>query len=299
MSNDSPENIVVGHYGPSGIGKTCDLGYSFPNALFIAAPGALQSIENVCGYEPARLQLPTIMAASELIPEISRQYKQIVFDDFSFLCERTASVLEGKYKGFAFWGKLRDVVLEFRDKCRFAKVDLVAISCWEKGPKVNTENGARTRGGMDLPSKMPEQVPALCDMVLRGTHDPQRIPWPAVYRCYLGGDYVMKDRFDIATRCDPAPMNMAELLRAAKVEVPRHEMYPNQEAEVQAISEHLSGDFKTDVDTVNAVYKTLIEAGTSATEARWTLRDALDRATIRRAMVLAKSQFVHTPKMGL
>lgn len=39
-------------YGPSGIGKTTDTGLSFPNALFIAAPGALQSIRNVAGYDP-------------------------------------------------------------------------------------------------------------------------------------------------------------------------------------------------------------------------------------------------------
>lgn len=298
MSQPPPqENVVVGHYGPSGVGKTTDLGYSFPNALFVAAPGALHSIESVCGYKPHRLQLPSIMAATELIPELAKQFDEIVFDDFSFLCEQTASILEAKHKGFAFWSKLRDTVIDFRDRCRYAKVRIVAISCWEKAPKTN-DMGARIRGGMDLPSKMPEQVPALCDMVLRAMHDPNRAPWPSVYHCYLAGDYAMKDRFDVAPRITPAPMNFAEIMRAAGIEVPRLQAFSNQEKDVQTISESLSGDLTADAKTVNEVYAALIKRGASVPEARWTMRDAMDRAAIRSALADANSTFITIPAMG-
>lgn len=294
MSSET-ENTVVAHYGPTGIGKTVDLGYSFPEALFVAAPGALHSIESVCGYKPHRIQIPTIMKATELIPELSKQFDQIVFDDFSFLCEQTASALEGRYKGFAFWGKLRDVVIDFRNTCRFASIKLVAISCWEKPPKANNE-GARIRGGMDLPSKMPEQVPALCDMVLRAVQEPQRQPWPSAYHCYLAGDFAMKDRYDIVTRITPAPMNYAELLRAAKLHVPRRAEYTKQEEEVELISSQLTGDVRQDAQLANEFYRALIGRGASTYEARWTLRDAMDRAVIKAALEEANSNFLTVPK---
>lgn len=292
------DNIVVGHYGPSGIGKSVDLGYSFPNALFVAAPGAMHSIRSVCGYSPHSIQIPTIMEATKLLPELSKQFDQIVFDDFSFLCEQTSSVLESKWKGFQFWGKLRDTVIDFRNECRYTKFKVVAISCWEKPPKHNNE-GARIRGGMDLPSKMPEQVPALCDMVLRAMHEPQRVPWPSAYHCYVAGDYAMKDRFDIVPRITPAPMNFGEILRAAGIEIPRHESLPDQEADVSAIADSLSGDIRKDSGTINEVYKALVDRGTPISAARWTMRDAMDRSVIRNALAHAGNSFVTVPTLGL
>ena len=46
------EPAFVCVYGPPGVGKTTDCGYSFPNALFLAAPGALKPLRSVCGYKP-------------------------------------------------------------------------------------------------------------------------------------------------------------------------------------------------------------------------------------------------------
>ncbi len=40
LSSWAEQPVVICTYGPSGIGKSTDMGYSFPNALFIAAPGA-------------------------------------------------------------------------------------------------------------------------------------------------------------------------------------------------------------------------------------------------------------------
>jgi hypothetical protein len=57
-------------YGPSGIGKTTDTGLSFPNALFIAAPGALQSIRNVAGYDPLVENATTLLDVTKLVSKV-------------------------------------------------------------------------------------------------------------------------------------------------------------------------------------------------------------------------------------
>jgi hypothetical protein len=54
-----------------------------------------------------------------------------------------------------------------------------------------------------------------------------------------------------------------------------------QEEQVQTISESLSGKVADDAHLVNEVFTSLIRSGVSPHQARWTLRDAVDRATIR------------------
>lgn len=289
MATSQP--VVVCTYGPSGIGKTVDQGFSFPRALFVAAPGALYPIESVCGYTPDQDNtIDTIYKASDLLKKVKGKYQAIVFDDFSFLSERTAAEIEKKHKNFAFWNELRDVALDFRDQARFAGIHVV-INCWENPPKTD-KNGAKVRGGPQLSGKLPEQIPALCDVVLRAQYEPKRKPWPAAYRCSLDPSYVMKDRLNIATLCDPAPMNLGEILRAAGITIDRLEAFPRQEDRVQAISEGLTGDAKADAALVNDAYAALLKAGVSVSEARWTLRDALDRSVIRRLTTQAHSMFI-------
>ena len=282
-SASAGEPVVVCTYGPSGVGKTTDMGYSFPRALFLAAPGALNSVKSVCGYEPDRAFVATIEQATEVIEEVgdTGRYRTVVIDDFSFMAEQTFSALEAdkRYSGFKLWGKMRDVALSFRDKSRYAGVNVI-LNCWEQPPK-NRDNGAVIRGGPQLSGKLPESIPALCDVVLRASIEKRRKPWPAVYRCTPDPSYVMKDRFNVATVCDPAPMNLAELLRASGIEIQRHADLAEQEQQVQTISESLSGKIADDASLVNEVYAQLIASGTSPHHARWTLRDAVDRAVIR------------------
>ena len=229
------ETFVVIVYGPSGTGKTTDQGYSFPTALFGAAPGALSSIRSVCGYVPKSVEIATIQDATKLLKEAAGKVKVLVIDDFSFMAEQTFALLEKKYKNYDLWGKLRDVALEFRDQARYSKISVV-MNAWEKAPQM--KDGIRVRGCPALSGRLPEQIPALCDVVLRASFDAKRKPWPAVYRCYLDPSWTMKDRFDIAPRIDPSPMNLAELLRAGGVSVERHTDLPKQEDWVEGLSRH-------------------------------------------------------------
>lgn len=295
--------VVVCTFGVSGVGKTTDMGYSFPTALFLAAPGALNSIQSVCGYNPDRLSVSTIEEATAIIEKVgnSKKYKTVVIDDFSFMAEQTFSALESspKYKGFALWGRMRDVALEFRDKSRFAGVNVV-LNCWEAPPK-QRENGQMVRGGPQLSGKLPEQIPALCDLVLRATHDKKRKPWGAVYRCAPDPSYVMKDRFHIAAQIDPSPMNLGELLRASGIEIDRHPEIKDQEATVQKIAENFTGKIADDANLANEIYTSLLAKGMPAAHAKWTLRDALDRAVIRKDLATKAQSFffdVSTNSLG-
>lgn len=291
------EAIVVLTYGPSGVGKTTDQGYSFPRALFASAPGALNSIQSVCGYMPATARVETIEDATKLIKEASGKFEWLVIDDFSFLAEQTFARLEKRLNGFKLWGKLRDVVLTFRDTARMSNVSVI-MNCWEQPPKT-AHNGAKVRGGPKLSGNLPEQVPAMCDIVLRAAHDTGRQPWPAVYRCHLDPQWVMKDRFNVATRCDPCPMNLAEILRAGGLTVARHPDITDQEDIVEALAQNFIGLEGFAAVTANEYYEKLLTSGMSASVARWTLRDALDRAEIQRALAVSRSTFIDVSNPAL
>lgn len=293
------KGAVICVYGPSGIGKTVDAGYAAPRGCFIAAPGALESIQAVCGYVPAQNQTATtIPKATELLRSLRHQFDTVVVDDFSFLADQTIYWLEHTKKrtGFDLWGDLRDAALEFRDAARYAGINVI-LNAWEQGPRVKDKN--KIRGGPLLPSKLPELVPAMCDIVLQAVHDKRRAPWPAVYHCATSADYVMKDRYNITALCHPAPMNLGELMRASGLSAPRHPEIPEQEAMVEAISAELKGSLHEDISAVNTLYADMVAGGMSVPVVRWTLRDALDRATIRRAVAASQSTFINPSGLTL
>ena len=271
-----------------------DAGYSFPRALFFAAPGALKSIEMVCGYKPPRIEVRNILEATEKIDQVQDHFDWVVIDDLSFLAEQTFQYLEHdrKLSGFRLWGALRDAALQFRDKSRYCGVNVIS-NAWEQPPGM--KNGSAARGGPRLSGRLPEQIPAMCDVVLRAVSEPGRQPWPVSYRCTPADpSWVMKDRYDIASRCSPAPMNMAELLRAAGVNCPRMEEWGNQEEQVEKIASNLTGDLTEDIEILNIAYGQLVnELKEPVSRAKWTLRDAMDRAAIRANLAHAESSFIN------
>jgi hypothetical protein len=99
MSDTKPyggANVVAAVYGPSGLGKTVDMLYSFPTGLFVAPPGALKPAHNVVGHVPDSVEASTIMEATEIVKKHGKagQYSAIIVDDFSLLAEQTVSPSE-------------------------------------------------------------------------------------------------------------------------------------------------------------------------------------------------------------
>lgn len=279
-------------YGMPKTGKTCDLGFSFPKALFVAAPGALGAISETCGYEPTSVDARTVEDATLIIKKMGaakkRPFEQLVIDDFSFMAEQTNGDLETKFSKNVFWQKSRQVVLEFRDAARYAGIT-VAINCWDAAPKTNRETGEYTRGGPQLAGKLREALPGLCDVVVRASHNANRKPWPVVYRCSADPAYVTGDRLNVANRVDPCPMNLAEMIRATGRHLPR--LWPEQEGEVETIARLLlEHPPEATEELAEAIYAKLLNRFDSK-RAYWTIRDSLDRALIRREMTRSSSTF--------
>jgi hypothetical protein len=296
-SDDRYGPPVVLTYAVPKLGKTVDMGFSFPRALYLAGPGALDAIVETCGYQPDQEEIGTVEQATARIRLLAAKqtHTEVVVDDFSVMAEITMANLEAaKTPQKDFWSKLRAIVLDFRNAARFAGVT-VAINCWEAGPTYNEKTGVSTIGGPMLSGKLKEQVPGLCDMVLRGVHEPARKPWPVAYRCNPDPKWVTGDRLNVAQQCDPIPMNLGELIRARGRFLPR--LIEGQEEEVEAIAQHLlQCPDKAWVAEAESIYANLANEYGRA-HAVWSVRDGLDRATIRKDMARFQSTF-YTPKRG-
>jgi hypothetical protein len=278
-------------YGRSGSGKTTDCGYSFPNALFVAARGALTSITTTCGYEPAQVGAKDIADATKKIEHFNRQgakYDAVVVDDFSWLAEQTVAKWKKKLSGYEVWSKVNEETLAFREAARHARSHII-LNCWYKGPQTKP-NGSYVRGGPDLPSKLPEQLPSMCDIVLQVGHDPMRKPWGGIYSCAFDSTHVMKDRFGTCYKLHPCPMNLGEILRASGYSVSRLKELDWQETVVEKYSAILADDPNL-FGKMNELYAQLLpKAGAKA--AAWTIRDAVDRMSIRKALTTTNAQYV-------
>ncbi len=277
------DKSVTAIYGPSSIGKTTDLLYSFPNGLFLAPPGALKPAHHVVGYVPAHAEAATIDDATKRLREAAKagKYDAVIVDDFSLLAEQTIAHLENvkKLTGFKLWGVVRDEVLEFRDVARRCGMHVV-LTAHESTPR--TVNGSFVRGGPKLPGKLPEDVPTACDLVLRAAHDSTRKGWHASYRCTVDDpQWVTKDRHGVTP--DRAPMNLAEILRAAGYDIARAPGLEWQEEVVATLANALVTDAANAATYLAQGRDLAAQYSDNPLHIRWVMRDALDRAALARA----------------
>jgi len=293
-------------YGKSGAGKTTDCLFSFPRALFIAPPGALKPALTVAGYVPrqTKQEAPHIMAVTELLPKISKKdFDAAVVDDLSLLIERTVAFYSAKLKGWDLWGEVRKQLLNFRDAGRRCGLHLI-VNAHEKEPEV--KDGKPVRGGPSLPGKMPNEFPPATDLFVRAVPMPKagaistgdvpqyaldRPGWPVAYRCQVQeADWSTKDRHGVTP--DWAPMNVGEILRMAGYNIRRLEGLEWQENAVAQIALLLipimeqtatspAGTLKGAMAPVlTPAVERMKAKGVNPLHIQWTLRDAVDRASL-------------------
>ena len=280
-------------YGGSASGKTVDCGYSFPKALFLGNPNGLQSITlylwvHSClnghkNYRRSNSDYPKCKSTRAL-RLLSLTISLSLLNSLSLSLDRIKNTQQR-------WGKLRDVTLEFRNAARYAGITIV-LNCWEKAPQTKS-CGTFVRGGPMLSGKLPEQLPAMCDIVLKCGRDPQRKPWGGIYKCEHSSQYIMKDRYGIAYALHPCPMNLAEILRSAGVTVSRMEGLEWQEDVVETFSQELGTSKSTTNSTsqVETLFGRLLSEGIDPKFARWTIRDVIDRVVIRNALNQSSQRF--------
>lgn len=95
-------------------------------------------------------------------------------------------------------------------------------------------------------------------------------------------------------------MNLAEILRAAGLKISRHKDLGWQEEVVEQVAQKIIAEGnKTernmpppDIMIANEFYRHLLQRGIDHRIARWTLRDAMDRAIIRRGIAATQQQFI-------
>lgn len=282
MPNLEPAFVLT--YGKAGSGKSCDNLGSFPCALFIAGPGALKPAEGLFGYEPRVTDVKSIDEATELVTRVTsgndQTYDAIVVDDFSLLADVSYVDFAKRYKGYASWNALIDSVLNFAMTARRCGLHVI-LNAHERPPN----DGKAERGGPLLPCKLHEKLPAWCDVVLRTSVDTgKRFGFKGIYRCSVeDGSWVTKDRHHKTP--DKAPMNLGELFRHIGYTVRRHPALAWQEEVVAAGAAGLAEVKPEAYGPVLQQIKDHIVGELNVADHRhinWTLRDALDRATIKR-----------------
>lgn len=279
-------------YGPSKIGKTTDLLYSLPRAFFIANRAALKPSVNVVGFdlpESAVKEASTIEEATKIVQDVTKQkdrhghplYDAVGVDDFSLLAETTISVLERRLSGFKLWGALRDDVLDFRNAARKGGMHVV-VNAHESSPR--TYNGAFIRGGPKLPGRLPEDLPAHADLILRAVANPNGVgPWPAAYRCTaLDSQYISGDRHGVTP--DMAPLNIGEILRAAGYKLRRAPGMEWIDNVADALAASLLERPTEEPAILNNVAKYVFaNHSQNLLQIRWAVRDGRDRAILKKA----------------
>lgn len=259
-------------------GKTVALIAAFPEAVFVAAPNALDCGASLLGWDVPRnrrLDLVTIRDVTKAIPSVAKVSKQIVIDDLSIMGERTVYDAEKvrKLKGWKIWDAVRDDLLELRATALRCGLH-VWFSSHLKGPK-----GDRL-GGPDLPGQMPESFPAVASCMLRVVYDPAQLGgWPWALSAVGDGLYAAGDRLSIVK--DRTPMNVREILLASGRDIPRPKALAWMDKPCAALAARMAGQTPQDQMAIGRkAFDALVKAGRNPLHVRWLCRDAIHRTVI-------------------
>lgn len=286
-------------YGEVKTGKTADCGFSFPRAKWIANPGALKPLLGLCGYEPPdadQHNVETVREATEIVVKLPPgKFDAVVVDDLTLLVDRTvARLTKAGAGGYDLWAAVHRQLLDLREAARRCGMHVILNSHATPPHKID---GTYSRGAPALPGKtLPYKLPAAADLVLRSQPAPPQsitFGWPILYRCDPGDpEWVTGDRHNVVP--DLAPMNLGEILRLVGFSTgnPRFgpRRLPGLEWQEPLVEKGASllvepGDDARTKEVLRAIFDRAMAKHTKdERHALWTVRDTLDRATLRRAL---------------
>jgi hypothetical protein len=283
-----PPLILV--YGDSKMGKSVDALFAMPQALFIGPRGAFKPAVPVVGWAPLEVcdvtELDEIFALiqKKLVP--NSPFKGLVIDDVSSAAKANKLKHERSGKdGWSLWGAVGHSLARIIGYCRDTVGVPVFLISHARAPDYNKAGQLVCKGCPDMPTEsLSLEFPRHCDVAARADNDPSRSfgrPWSGVYRAGLwsGAEWVTGDRNHVIR--DKAPMNMAEIIRAAGTPMLRAPGMEWLEPYVEGSAQEILG---------GAMDRTIIGGWVQRFRANsvpewmigWYIRDTTDRVEIRR-----------------
>jgi hypothetical protein len=287
-------------FGDAGIGKTTDMVFTMPGALFLAsATDNIRSAGTVMGVNFRRDQIVEVRTLSDCFPPLmaildQRQrgetvrYTGVVPDDVSMLAANELAVMQasGKYKtkkegsyDRQIWSDLATTLADLIGLIRYDLELPAGVTAHARAGE--DHDGQFEKGGPDMPAKkMIRRLPHAATCSYRCTID-------STYKGEHKGIYdATHPSFDWHTKCRNGwngmlPMNLAECLRNAPLPtvVPRHPdvawIEPWVKGAHQALMEGKSGV----AEAIDAKLNQL-RAGTIRQHRDWIIRDAIARTIL-------------------
>lgn len=296
-----PKRIIAGVYGPPKRGKTLGLIGGYPLALFSTPGDKMEGLDSAewLGLDISKRSRTanTIEDVIETTKNYGGKFPALVFDDMSRVFDLTYQQLREKFKGNAnkyiipdtFNGQVHEMFAAFGD----VPCDIL-LSFWEQPPRETTKG---TLPGAPLIQgwSWPEKLPGLLSFIARVVYDDTFKGWPYVYQTGPDPVYITGDRYSITP--PRFPQNMGEILRAAGREIGRPKEFGWMEGAVESIAGQLLDKEKTEgfvlPDFLREKQAKLADKVKDPRHVRWCLKDALDRANLRRVRANLVDDFIN------
>jgi hypothetical protein len=277
------DGLFIGIYGPPKAGKTVCAAAAAASGIVAALPGAMLSVNALLGFDfgDREKRVYDVNDSIAVVRQNAGKVPTILVDDLTIQVENLRRGLEKKNTTFGeLWRMVCGSIIDLRDVSRHATTlgTTVIVTCHEAPPKLS--GGKPVKGGPGLPGQLPQDFSGMLDIVARAMFNSSAAPWKYELQTGPIADYSTGDRLNIFP--SPAPMNLAEGLRAAGYDIPRPAGLEWMEAAVKGCSEAiLKGGLENWRETSLKLVEKLNNGTRQPKHIRWVITDALHRAIIQ------------------
>ncbi len=285
---------VLATFSKAKTGKTIENIAAFPQALWIANDYDLMSAKVWLDYVPPNVNTCRTYhdVAAVLRSPVVKGFSAIGIDDITLKgrdTERHVRETEKQAKGQNAWNYVSDAALDMLDAAR--EVGVPVIFNGHERPGRTNHAGKYLRGGIDLPCELTEAFTARVDAAFRGMvitdedeemadlmpiHPHPRAYWgPPMHESWAVGNRIGVPNY--------APANFKEILRDVGLYgLPPVPELAWMDKAIDSITTKLGEVEKADHQKILAEFYKKISKQKSQQHTMWCLRDAEDRATIKR-----------------